>query len=102
MARIPEKLARKSLRAAINAKCKECIYDPHAAGTWRQQVTLCSVTGCSLFPVRPKTSAPIPEAVVDYYQVTDAECAFYALSLPPEGGFSKHNDGTEHRGQSDQ
>jgi hypothetical protein len=29
-----------TLRQAINAKCKECIYDPYpgGCGTWREQV----------------------------------------------------------------
>lgn len=44
----------KSLRAAINAKCRDCIYDPQAGlGNWRQQVTGCTVTDCPLYPVRP-------------------------------------------------
>jgi hypothetical protein len=48
-----------SLRAAINAKCKDCIYDPKSGhGTWRQQVEGCTVTRCALFPVRPRAQAP--------------------------------------------
>lgn len=44
----------RSLRGAINAKCRECIYDPEAGrGTWRQQVAACTSTRCPLFPVRP-------------------------------------------------
>ena len=93
---------RPSLRKCIDENCRNCIYDKQAKGTWRQQVTLCSMTGCSLHPVRPKTSAPIPEAVLDYHQVTEAECALYALSRPPEGGFSERNDGTEYRTQPGQ
>mgnify|MGYP001133360619 CR=1 FL=1 len=38
-----------SLRAAINAKCKDCTYDPKAhGGTCRQQVQACTVTLCPL------------------------------------------------------
>ena len=44
-----------SLRAAINAKCKDCIYDKMGAGTWRQQVESCTVTLCPLYNVRPKS-----------------------------------------------
>ena len=58
-----------SLRKAINQHCKDCIYDNLAAGTWRQQVTLCSVPTCALFSVRPKTTYPIPESVLSYYGV---------------------------------
>ena len=44
----------RSLRAAINAKCKECIYDPGSGGgTWRQQVEACTSPKCPLYPVRP-------------------------------------------------
>jgi hypothetical protein len=43
-----------SLRAAINAKCKDCIYDPKCGGgTWREQVAQCPSTDCPLWPVRP-------------------------------------------------
>ena len=58
-----------SLRKAINENCKSCIYDDKAAGTWRQQVTLCSVKSCALYDVRPKTTYPIPESVLSYYGV---------------------------------
>ncbi len=91
---------KPSLRKCVNDNCKSCTYDPKAAGTWRQQVTLCSVTGCALYAVRPSSKASIPEAVLDYYQVPGAERAFYTLSRPPEGGLSEHNEGTEYRAQS--
>ena len=46
-----------SLRAAINAKCKECIYDPIGGrGNWRQQVEACTSYRCPLYPVRPVSS----------------------------------------------
>ncbi|MCU7806121.1 MAG: hypothetical protein KZQ96_23355 [Candidatus Thiodiazotropha sp. (ex Lucinoma borealis)] len=44
------------LRASIDAKCCECIYDPTAVGTWRNQVLKCTSTGCPLYAVRPKSS----------------------------------------------
>ena len=52
-----------SLRESINEKCKSCIYDPLSMGTWRQQVSLCSVKLCELWKVRPKTTHPIPKQV---------------------------------------
>jgi len=39
---------------AINAKCKDCIYDPVDGGTWREQVQRCTSTDCALFEHRPK------------------------------------------------
>jgi hypothetical protein len=44
-----------SMRAAINAKCKDCIYDDCAPGNWRQQVAACTISTCSLWPYRPKS-----------------------------------------------
>ena len=45
---------------AINDKCKDCIYDPAASGTWREQVERCtSEHSCALWPYRPVTSATI-------------------------------------------
>ena len=58
-----------SLRKAINKNCKNCSHDKIAAGTWRQQVTLCGVKSCALYDVRPKSTRPIPESVLSYYGV---------------------------------
>ena len=39
---------------AINAFCKECIYDKEGGvGTWRQQVEACTSTNCPLYDFRP-------------------------------------------------
>lgn len=38
---------------AINRKCKECLYDPHARGAWREQVAACVSANCHLHPFRP-------------------------------------------------
>ena len=56
-----------SLRKCINEKCRDCIYDSFAPGTWLQQVSLCSVKSCALYDVRPKPTRPIPESVLSYY-----------------------------------
>jgi len=41
---------------AINEKCKDCIYDPACAGSWRAQVEACTSEGrCALWPYRPIT-----------------------------------------------
>jgi hypothetical protein len=45
-----------SLRAAVDAKCKDCIYDSCAPGTWREQIAQCSAIRCPLWPVRPAPS----------------------------------------------
>lgn len=46
-----------SLRKAINAKCRDCSFDPlSGGGTWRAQVAQCSVIECPLWPVRPAPS----------------------------------------------
>jgi hypothetical protein len=62
-----------SLRKAADQNCKNCVYDDLAAGTWRQQVTLCSVKNCALWPHRPKTTNPIPCSVLSYYGVKNEE-----------------------------
>lgn len=56
-----------SLRKAINEKCKDCNYDDLAAGTWLQQITLCSSPDCPLYGVRPQTKSLIPESVLTYH-----------------------------------
>lgn len=62
-------MKRTSLRQSVNDACKQCVYDPCAAGTWKQQVTLCSVETCPLWDVRPKTTSAIPEQVLRWYGV---------------------------------
>ena len=41
------------LRSRIDAKCRECVYDPLDKGTWRKQVENCTSPNCPLFDVRP-------------------------------------------------
>jgi len=48
---------RPSLRIAIDAKCKDCLYDPAERGGWRQQVEACGCTDCPLFAVRTGSRA---------------------------------------------
>lgn len=45
--------ARTSLRSLVDAKCRECIYDPCAPGTWREQVARCGGVNCPLYSARP-------------------------------------------------
>ena len=86
---------RISLRKAINDNCKNCIYDKQAAGTWLQQVTLCSVISCSIYPVRPVTKSAIPESVLNYYSVAGPERERYALKNTLEGPFREHKSNGE-------
>lgn len=46
-----------SLRKSVDAKCKDCIYDPMVSGSWRKQVEDCVCTDCPLWDVRPTTGA---------------------------------------------
>lgn len=48
-----EQKPKRSMRAAINAFCKGCIYDKTQPGTWRQQVEACTAPKCALFQFRP-------------------------------------------------
>lgn len=45
---------RPSLRNAVDAMCKACLYDARGAGTWRAQVAACTAHSCPLHPVRPQ------------------------------------------------
>ena len=48
--------SRPSLRGAIDAMCRSCIYDPHQSGTWRAQVEACTARTCPLYAVRPRAT----------------------------------------------
>lgn len=74
-----------SLRRRINENCKSCIYDTSAAGTWRQQITLCPVVNCAFHEVRPITKSEIPKSVLDYYQVSEEDYQEIRLQISGEG-----------------
>ena len=63
-----------SMRKAINEKCKDCIYDPESGlGTWRQQISDCTMPDCALYPYRPlsepyKAANPAPKRVMSEKQ----------------------------------
>jgi len=46
---------------AIEAKCKDCIYDELDDGTWRQQVERCELVECSLWEYRPQSRSKKPD-----------------------------------------
>ena len=48
---------------AIEAKCKDCIYDPCEEGTWRQQAERCELMNCALWLYRPKSRSKRPNLV---------------------------------------
>lgn len=52
-AKAPKNGGPATRSAAIAAKCRDCIFDSQAAGTWRQQITVCPATNCALWRFRP-------------------------------------------------
>ncbi len=40
-------------QAAIAAKCRDCIFDPMAKGSWKEQIADCASSPCALHPFRP-------------------------------------------------
>lgn len=58
-------ITKAELRKAIAGKCKDCIYDNSEPGTWRQQVTACTIKDCPLWAVRPKATVRIKEVKQD-------------------------------------
>jgi hypothetical protein len=49
-----------SLRSAIDAKCRECGGADGGARFWRVHVSVCPVTECPLWPVRPLARRNVP------------------------------------------
>jgi hypothetical protein len=54
-------LARPSLRASIDAKCRDCGGQDGGDRCWRQHVSVCPVTHCQLWQVRPLATRNVPE-----------------------------------------
>lgn len=69
----------RSMRKAINEKCKDCIYDDQVSGTWRAQVEACDIMGCPLWNVRPRTTATAAKEAKQHGQTSEI------TSAPPEG-----------------
>ena len=59
-ARHPTKQAGVSVRKAVNAKCKDCSWDPAAPGTWKVQIQCCPCIECPLWPIRPVSESGEP------------------------------------------
>ena len=62
-----------SLRKAINAKCRECIFDPLDVGTARQQIACCVQSDCPLHSVRPVNTKTIPQRLLASWGVSAAQ-----------------------------
>ena len=78
-----------SLRAAINAKCRDCIVDELAAGSAAVQVELCACFDCPLWPVRAVRPVRVPYSgpVCDEQGLSEALAAFrlaHPYERPPE------------------
>lgn len=58
-----------SLRKAINAKCRQCTYDPLDLGTAAQQIAVCIDSACPLHSVRPITTKGLPVSLLEAYSV---------------------------------
>ena len=70
-----------SLRKAVNEKCRDCIHDDLAPGTWLQQVILCSDESCPLWKLRPKSKSSIPESVLSSHVVKSGKSQDLAADL---------------------
>jgi hypothetical protein len=42
--------------------CRECLYDPQAKGTWREQTDGCTAEGCPLYNFRPRATVRLKAA----------------------------------------
>ena len=58
-----------SLRKAIDAKCKQCVYDAMDVGTAAQQIAACICRDCPLHKVRPITTKQLPVSLLAAYRV---------------------------------
>lgn len=58
----------RSLRGAIDGRCRDCIYDPRQMGNWREQITICSCHSCPTWPVRAISSG---QGVPDWLKARD-------------------------------
>ena len=68
------KNTKLSPRQRIALHCRGCGSDPAAPGSWRQQVGLCPVSKCELWPLRPLPTRLRPvtaELLAEYHAEPD-------------------------------
>ena len=89
-----------SLRAAINAKCRDCTVDELAAGSAAVQIELCACYDCPLWPVRrvrpEHVRMPYSGPVCEEQGLTEAMAAFRLANPyvpPPEALYRPESDG---------
>ena len=75
-----------SLRKRTDENCRDCIYDSLAPGTWRQQVSLCTIKTCPFWDIRAKPTSPIPESTLRWHGVDLADFQPRAGDLTQEIG----------------
>ena len=88
------------LRNPINAKCRDCIYDPLDKGSAAQQISCCIFHDCPLHAVRPITAKVIPQQLLDHLRISiNSLCerarplVKTASSYSVEGQFDRPADG---------
>ena len=93
-------MSRPSLRAAVNAMCKSCLYDPgNGNGAWREQVQGCSSSNCSLHPVRPLPVKATKSAQDAHGGALAPLAANDGLDAPP-AAIKGHHDVTPNLGRA--
>ena len=63
-------------KQAIDAHCRDCIYDAQSIGTWRYQVEACTSLNCKLHQFRPLTKSTketIKQKKYDKMSIEDKE-----------------------------
>lgn len=95
-------MSRLSLRSAIDAKCRDCGGLEGGRHSWRQHTSVCPVTTCSLWPVRPLASRNVPKWLAardqgylpaDFHSLTCKE----ALGVIREAGAVMHPETASNR-----
>ena len=74
-----------SYKAAVVAKCRECVVDERGPGNWKQQIAACTSRGCPLHPVRP-LSESLPTRVLEAMRITPEMLCERARALPETSG----------------
>lgn len=77
---------RPSLRPAIDAHCKACVYDELARGTWREQVADCGGASCALYQVRAVPRDCVASGVIDRARVADISAKLARTAQAEDAG----------------
>lgn len=90
----PAREKKPSMRKAVNAKCRDCTYDPLGGGSAAVQIAVCTDSACPLHAVRPVTASKITRGFLEKSGISEDALCDRARILVTDGDSSEPDNET--------